>query len=210
MFEIVYSSIEKAVEVLGTLGYPGVFFMSLLDRLTVFLIPAEIVLPAFGVLVSNGKFVFWQVMLWVTLGNFLGNLALYFVFLKGGRPFLERYGKYFLISKHDLEHLDRWFVKYGDKIVFWGYFIPSSGRSIVPIPAGISRMSLSKFSFYTFFGSMPLNFLYVYIGVKAGDALVSKMFGYFEKFNYVFVFLLVVLVIWYIYRHKKRKHLIHE
>ena len=145
------SSIDKAVGFLESLGYAGVFFVSLLDRLTVFLIPAEIVLPAFGILVSQAKFSFWPVMIWVTVGNFLGNLGLYFVFLKGGRPFLEKYGKYFLITKHDLEHLDKLFLKYGDKIVFWGYFIPSAGRSIIPIPAGISKMNLYKFSLYTFF-----------------------------------------------------------
>ncbi len=208
MFEIFSSSIDKVVWFLGSLGYAGVFWASFLDRLTIFLTPAEIILPAFGILISQAKFSFWPVMAWVTLGNFLGNLALYLIFLKGGRLFLEKYGRYFLITKHDLEHLDRWFVKYGDKIVFWGYFIPSSGRSIIPIPAGISRMRLSKFSLYTFLGSIPLNFLYVYIGIKAGDNL-DKVFGYLEKFNYVFVVLLVVLVIWYIYRHKKKKHLTH-
>src|SRR3989344_1590414 len=209
MFEILSSSIDKAVVFLGVLGYAGVFGASFLDRLTVFLIPAEIVLPAFGILISQTKFSFWPVMMWVTAGNFLGNLALYFIFLKGGRPFLERYGKYFLITKHELEHLDRLFLKYGDKIVFWGYFIPSSGRSIVPIPAGISRMNLRKFSVYTFFGSIPLNFLYVYVGIKAGNNL-DRIFGFLDKFNYVFVAMLAVLVIWYVYRHKKRKHLIHD
>jgi len=193
---------------LGVLGYAGVFGASFLDRLTVFLIPAEIVLPAFGILISQTKFSFWPVMMWVTAGNFLGNLALYFIFLKGGRPFLERYGKYFLITKHDLEHLDSWFAKYGDKIVFWGYLIPSLGRSIVPIPAGISRMKLSKFSLFTFLGSIPLNFLFVYVGIKAGDNL-DGIFNYLEKFNHVFVGLLIILVIWYIYRHKTKTHLTH-
>ncbi len=209
MFELFSSSIDKAVSFLESLGYAGVFWVSLLDRLTVFLIPAEIVLPAFGILVSQAKFSFWPVMIWVTVGNFLGNLGLYFVFLKGGRPFLEKYGKYFLITKHDLEHLDKLFLKYGDKIVFWGYFIPSAGRSIIPIPAGISKMNLSKFSLYTFFGSIPLNFLYVYAGIKAGDNL-DAIFSYLEKFNYVFVAAVTTIIIWYIYRHKMRQHLTHE
>ena len=210
MFEIIFKASGQIFEVIEAGGYVGVFILSFLDRLTVFLVPAEIVLPAFGVLVSQGQFDFWQVMIWVTIGNFWGNVVLYFIFLKGGRPFLERYGKYFLISKHDLDHLDKFFLKYGEKVVFWGYFLPSSGRSIVPIPAGISRMKLSKFSLFTFFGSMPLNFLYVYFGVRVGDEFFSKTLVYFEKFNYVFVALLIVLVIWYIYRHRKRKHLTHE
>lgn len=209
MFEILSYTMDKAVVFLEALGYAGVFWGSFLDRLTVFLIPAEIVLPAFGILISQAKFSFWPVMIWVTIGNFLGNVGLYFIFLKGGRLFLERYGKYFLITKHDLDHLDRLFLKYGDKIVFWGYFIPSSGRSIVPILAGVARMSLYKFSVYTFFGSIPLNFLYVYVGIKAGDNL-DGIFGFLDKFNYVFAAILAVLAIWYVYRHKKRKHLIHD
>ncbi|OGN02740.1 MAG: hypothetical protein A2651_00485 [Candidatus Yanofskybacteria bacterium RIFCSPHIGHO2_01_FULL_42_12] len=208
MFEILSSSIDKAVGFLGSLGYAGVFWASLLDRLTIFLIPAEIILPAFGILVGQGKFSFWPVMVWVTLGNFFGNLALYFIFMKGGRPFLERYGKYFLITQHELGHLDRLFLKYGDKIVFWGYVLPSS-RSVIPIPAGISRMNLSKFSLFTFLGSMPLNFLYVYVGFKADD-YIQKLLTYFEKFNYILAVLLIVLVIWYIYRHKTKRHLTHD
>src|SRR3989344_7919972 len=117
MLDIISSSTERIVNLLGTLGYSGIFFLSFLDRLTVFLIPAEIVLPAFGLLISQGKFVFWLVLVWVTIGNFLGNLLLYFIFLKGGRSFLEKYGRYVLISKHKLGHLDRWFLKYGDKVV---------------------------------------------------------------------------------------------
>ena len=209
MFELLSSSLDKVVIFLEALGYVGVFWASFLDRLTVFLTPAEIVLPAFGILISQEKLSFWPVMIWLTAGNFLGNLGLYFIFLKGGRLFLEKYGKYFLITKHELSHLDKWFAKYGDKIVFWGYFIPSSGRSIVPIPAGITGMNLSKFSLYTFLGSMPLNFLYVYVGIRAGDNL-DRIFSFLEKFNYVFVAILIVLVIWYIYRHKSRKHLTHE
>lgn len=208
MFELLSSSVDKAVSLLGGLGYYGVFFISLLDRLTIFLIPAEIVLPAFGILISRETLSFWPVMMWVTLGNFLGNLALYFLFFKGGRPFLEKYGRYFLVSRHDLGKLDKLFHKYGDKIVFWGYIIPSS-RSLVPVPAGISRMEFSRFSVYTFLGSAPLNFLYVYLGIKAGDKL-DKILVYFDKFNYFFISLLAVFVIWYIYRHIKGKHLTHE
>ena len=209
MLDIISSSTERIVNLLGTLGYSGIFFLSFLDRLTVFLIPAEIVLPAFGLLISQGKFVFWLVLVWVTIGNFLGNLLLYFIFLKGGRSFLEKYGRYVLISKHELGHLDRWFLKYGDKVVFIGYLIPVAIRSLIPIPAGLSRMNLSKFCLYTFIGSLPLNFLYVFVGMKAGDNL-NKILSYLEKFNYIIIVAVVILIIWYVYRHKTGRHLTHE
>ena len=74
MFNFLASSLEKATEILGTLGYAGVFSFSFLDRLTIFLVPAEVVLPAFGILISQGRFPFWPVMIWITIGSFLGNL----------------------------------------------------------------------------------------------------------------------------------------
>ena len=209
MLEIIFSFTERVINFLGTFGYFGIFFLSFLDRLTIFLIPAEIVLPAFGLLISQGKFVFWPVLIWVTVGNFLGNLALYFIFFKGGRSFLEKYGRYVLISKHELDHLDRWFLKYGDKIIFIGYLVPAAIRSLIPIPAGLSRMSLSKFCLYTLIGSLPLNFLYVFVGMKAGDNL-NKILDYFEKFNYIIIVAVIILIIWYVYRHIKNRHLTHE
>ena len=209
MFEIIYHISNWALEVVRQGGYLGVFTLSLLDRLTVFLIPAEIVLPAFGVLISRGAFIFWPVFIWVTIGSFIGNVVLYFIFLKGGRPFLEKYGRYLLISKHELGHLDRWFLKYGDKFVFIAYLVPTSVRSIVPILAGISKMNFFRFSWYTFISSLPINFLYMYVGIKAGDNF-NKILVYFVKLNYVVIVAIAILIIWYVYRHIKGKHLTHE
>lgn len=209
MFDILSSSIERVVGLIGAFGYTGVFWLSFLDRLTVFLIPAEIVLPAFGILVSQDIFSFWPVMIWVSIGSFLGNLALYYIFRKGGRVFLEKYGWYLLISKHDLSHLEQWFSKYGDWLVLIGYIVPTSIRSLVPILAGVSRMNTAKFLIYTLIGFIPLNLLYVVVGIKAGDNL-DKIFNYFEKFNYFIIAAIIILIIWYVYRHINKKHLTHD
>jgi len=208
MFEIISASVDKTLMIVGEFGYFGVFLLSLLDRVTVFLIPAEIVLPAFGILVSRGEFSFWLVMLWVCVGSFIGNLILYYVFLKGGRIFLENYGRYFLISKHDLEHLGRWFAKYGNKLVLIGYIVPTSVRSLVPIIAGVSKMNAGRFSLYTLIGFLPLNFLYVLVGMKAEENF-EQLIRNFERFNYVAIFIIAVLAGWYIYRHLTRRHLTH-
>lgn len=209
MVELFFFIGKWALNVIEQNGYIGIFILSFLDRLTVFLIPAEIVLPAFGILISKGEFLFWPVFIWVTIGSFLGNAALYFIFLNGGRSFLEKYGRYLLISKHDLSHLDRLFLKHGDKFVFFAYLVPTSIRSIVPILAGISKMNFVRFSLYTFVSSFPLNLIYIYAGIKAGDGF-NKIFDYFVKFNYVVIVAIVVLVIWYMYRHTKGRHLTHE
>jgi len=208
MFNFLSASIDRVVDIIGSLGYSGVFFLSLLDRLTVFLIPGEVILPAFGVIINRGELTFWPVFIWVTIGAFLGNLILYLIFLKGGRLFLEKYGRYFLIRQHELNHLDRWFSKYGDRIVLIGYLLPTSIRSLVPIPAGISGMNLAKFSFYTFVGSLPYNLLLLFLGIKAGDNF-DEIINYFEKFNYVVIAVIILVVIWYIIRHRKGRHLTH-
>ncbi len=209
MFSFLFSYAESVIGILGNSGYFGVFLLSLLDRLTVFLIPAEIVLPAFGILISQGDFLFWPVFIWVTVGNFLGNVALYWIFSSGGRPFLEKYGKYLLISHHDLHHLDNLFIKYGDKLLLFGYLIPTAVRSLVPIPAGLARVNLKKFSIYTLIGSLPLNVLYIIAGMKIGDNL-GRILSYFDSLNYIVIAVLVILIVLYIYRHKIHKHLTHD
>ena len=208
MYNFLTPYVEKVIGVLDNFGYFGVFSLSFLDRLMVFFIPAEVVLPVFGVLVGQGEFSFWAVFIWITIGSFLGNLALYGIFRKGGRPFLEKYGKYFLISHHDLRHLDRLFIKYGEKLLLFGYLIPTVVRSLVPIPAGIVGMNLKKFSLYTLIGSTPLNVLYIVAGMKVENNL-ERILGYFGSLNYVVITVLVALVILYIYRHKRHKHLTH-
>lgn len=209
MFNFVLPVIQWVVNLIGQSGYSGIFLSSFLDRATIFLVPAEIVLPLLGFLVAQGKFSFASVFILVTLGNLVGNFFLYWLFLRGGRPILERWGKYLLISKHDLEHSERIFSKYGDKIVLIGYFLPTIFRSLVPIPAGLFKMNRNRFLLYTFFGSMPLNLLYLFAGIKAGENLDLLLF-YFERFNSVIIVALVLLVIWYIFRHIKRKHFTHE
>lgn len=201
--------IEKATQWTLTIvsqgGYGGVFLLSLLDRVTVFLIPAEVALPVMGILVSQGKFGLWSVMFWMSLGSFIGNILLYCIFFWGGRTFLEKYGKYFLISKTELTHFDRWFAKYGDRIVVIGYLIPTSTRSLVPIAAGISRMSLLRFSLYSIIAFLPLNILYVYAGVKVGDNL-DLLNSYLHKLNYLVIVVLAIFAARLIYRHRLEKH----
>ena len=79
----------------------------------------------------------------------------------------------------------------------------------MPILAGISKMNFFRFSLYTFISSLPLNFLYIYAGIKAGDNF-NKIFGYFVKLNYVVIAALAILILWYIYRHMTGRHLTHE
>lgn len=189
-------------------GYGGAFFLSILDRVTVSLIPTEVLLPLYGILLGLGSFSFWPIFLIISIGAFAGELVLYWIFAKGGRPFLEKYGRYVLVYKHDLDHLDRLFAKHGTKLVFWGRFLPFA-RSIVAIPAGISRLNFKKFAFYSFWGMLPYNFFLLFLGEKTGENFAAIK-PYFDIAESVAVLIVAGLVGWYIYRHLKKRHLTHE
>lgn len=197
----------KSLALLEQLGYGGVFFLSFLDRATISLIPSEVLLPLYGFLIGKGIFSLMPVFLIISVGALLGEVVLYWIFAFGGRPFLEKYGKYFLVSKHDLGHLDRLVEKHGVALIFWGRFIPVA-RSIVAIPAGIARQGFKRFVFYSFFGMMPYNFFLIFLGQKTGENF-SAFSPYFNITEKAALLILALLVIWYIYRHLKNRHLTH-
>lgn len=209
MPDLISLIVQWSAEFIGKTGLAGIFLLSFLDRATIFLVPAEIVLPFLGFLIARGEFSFVSVLIFVTLGNLLGNLFLYWASFRGGRPFIERWGKYFFISKHDLEHSEKFFARHGDKIILAGYFLPTAFRSLAPIPAGLFRMAKNKFIWYTLFGSAPLNLIYIFAGIKAGENW-DLILSYFERFNFVIIMLFVLGSVWYVFRHIKKKHFAHE
>ncbi len=197
----------KSLELLERWGYGGAFLGSVLDRVTISLIPTEVLLPLYGFLIGRGVFSFLPIFVIISFGALVGEIILYWIFSKGGRPFLEKYGKYLLIYKHDLDHLDRLFLKHGQKLVFWGRLLPVA-RAIVAIPAGISRLEFKKFAFYSFLGMLPYNFLLIFLGEKTGENF-EKFRPYFDVAEKVTLATLILFIAWYIVRHLRRKHATH-
>jgi len=168
MISVVELVSNFAIYIIQTLGYWGVFIGMTLESACI-PIPSEIIMPFSG-------FVVWQgttnmTLLGITLvgafGNLVGSLIAYFVGWKGGRPFLEKYGRYVFISRSNLELADRWFAKYGWEAVLISRMLPVI-RTFISLPAGIAHMDLKKFSLYTFLGSLPWSFILAYIGVQLG------------------------------------------
>lgn len=189
-----------------------IFLLGVADRVTLVLVPSEIIVPFAGFLVAQGRFGFWPMLLVVNLGTLVGEALLFWISTKIGRWFFEKYGKYLLVSKHDLEHVDRLFKKHGGKIVFWGRIIPVA-RMLIAIPAGISRMPFGKFILYTFLGMIPYNLAMLYLGYLIGDnrqLLTETIDKYFGRFDLYGAIVFAGLIIWYILRHIKNKHLTHE
>jgi len=161
-------------------------------------IPSEIILPYGGYMVSRGILGYWQAVVAGTLGGTIGSCIAYYIGSVGGRPFILKYGRYFLISQHDLQTADRWFTRYGHQVVFWARLLPVV-RTFISLPAGISHMSFRRFLFYTILGSVPWSILFVYLGFKLGQNW-NHVRRVFEEFDLIILAGLIALIILYFAR----------
>ncbi|MEK7510189.1 MAG: DedA family protein [Patescibacteria group bacterium] len=186
------------ISVIATIGYAGIGVLMALESANI-PIPSEIIMPFAGFLVFQGKLSLGWVVFWGAIGNLAGSLVSYYLGFFGGRPFLEKYGKFFLISRHDLELADRWFQKYGAITAFGARMLPVV-RTFISFPAGVARMNIWKFSLYTFVGSLIWSFLLVYAGIVMGENW-HFLEGYVRKFDWVIIAMIGGLGIWWIQRH---------
>ncbi|MBD8135328.1 DedA family protein [Bacillus sp. CFBP 13597] len=143
-------------------------YMGILLGLMVEIIPSELVLGYGGYVVGLGKMNFWGALLAGVAGGTMAQLFLYWAGYYGGRPFLLKYGKYILIKENHIVHAEEWFKRYGVGVVFTARFIPVV-RHAISIPAGIARMSVWKFIFYTVAAVIPWTILFLTLGRILGE-----------------------------------------
>jgi membrane protein DedA with SNARE-associated domain len=160
MIDIAAYFSNLAINLVGTFGYYGVIIG------TAFF-PSEIIMPLAGIAVSQGKMTLWGIIGAAILGDVSGALIIYSIAYIGGRPLIEKYGKYILIDHNKLEQADTWFEKYGPEAVLISKLLPIMGR-VISVPAGIAKMSLKKFIIYTFIGTLPFAITLGYLGVQLG------------------------------------------
>jgi membrane protein DedA with SNARE-associated domain len=184
--------------VISTLGYGGVVLLMAIESACIPL-PSEIIMPFAGFLVYKGEMVLWMVALAGAIGCVLGSIPAYYVGLYGGRPLADKYGKYVLISKKDLDMADRWFAQHGEIIIFIARLLPAV-RTFIAFPAGVARMNMPKFIIYTFIGSFIWCWLLALAGMKFGEHWVDLKV-YFHQFHYVIVAAGLVFMAWYLRRH---------
>jgi membrane protein DedA with SNARE-associated domain len=153
--------------VISTLGYGGVLALMAIESACIPL-PSEMIMPFAGFLVSNGRFTLWGIALAGAVGCVVGSIPAYYAGMYGGRAFVERYGKYVLMSAEHLDWAERFFARRGDVTVFVGRLLPVV-RTFIAFPAGVARMPLGKFIVYTFVGSFPWCLGLGYIGMKVGE-----------------------------------------
>jgi membrane protein DedA with SNARE-associated domain len=200
--------LEKIIAVLATwimgvissMGYSGIVLLMGIESACIPL-PSEIIMPFAGFLVFKGEMTLWGVALAGALGCVVGSIPAYYLGMYGGRPLVEKYGKWVLISHKDLNWADKAFEKHGEIIIFIGRLLPAV-RTFIAFPAGVARMNMTKFVVYTFVGSLIWCYLLALAGFKMGENWESLKV-YFHEFHYVIAAAGAVFVVWYLRRHFK-------
>ena len=189
------------VATISRLGYAGIVLLMAIESACIPL-PSEIIMPFSGALVARGEFNLWLVGLAGAFGCVLGSLVAYWVGMYGGRPLAEKYGRYLLISSHDLDLADRWFDRFGEVIVFASRLLPAI-RTFIAFPAGVARMNLKKFVIYTFAGSLPWCIGLAYVGQRLGEKWDKDptLRTLFHRFDFIIGIVLVLAVAWWVWRH---------
>jgi membrane protein DedA with SNARE-associated domain len=159
-------------------------------------------MPFAGSLVTTGQFTLPLIALAGAIGCVLGSIPAYYLGAYGGRPLIEKYGKYVLLSHHDLDLADALFKKHGDPIIFFARLLPVI-RTFIAFPAGVVRMDMKKFIIFTFAGSLPWCYALGYLGKQAGDNW-EYLKPYFHRFDAVIGVVLVAGAGWWIWRHLRR------
>jgi len=191
------------VATISALGYAGVVLLMAIESACIPL-PSEIIMPFAGYLVSRGEMNLWGVGLAGAVGCVLGSLVAYWAGMYGGRPLIEKYGRYVLISHHDLDLADRWFARYGEAIVFTSRMLPAI-RTFIAFPAGVARMNLPRFIVFTFAGSLPWCLGLAYVGQKLGEQWNKDetLKTLFHRFDFVIGIIGLLAVVWWVRRHLK-------
>jgi membrane protein DedA with SNARE-associated domain len=181
-------------------GYIATAFLMMLESCNI-PIPSEIVIPFSGFLVVKEGFSFWGVVLASSIGCVIGSDISYFLGRWGGRPFLEKYGKYLLITKRDITISERWFDKYGEWTTLISRMLPFI-RTFISLPLGIYKVNFLKFNIFTFIGSFLWSILLTYLGVLAGNNWVVVK-NYIERFSFLIIFITLIAIIYFIYHKVK-------
>jgi membrane protein DedA with SNARE-associated domain len=189
------------INTISTLGYTGILVTMAIESACIPL-PSEIIMPFSGYLVTTGQFTMLGVTLAGAIGNVIGSIVAYYAGVWGGRPFVERYGPYFLVSRKDLDLADRWFQKYGEAAIFFSRMLPVI-RTFISLPAGLARMNFTRFVVLTFIGSIPWCYALAYVGVKMGERW-DLLREYFHEFDLVIGLGLVLLIGYFFWSHWPR------
>jgi membrane protein DedA with SNARE-associated domain len=197
--------VQFITHVIDVGGYAGIVALMGIESACIPL-PSEIILPFAGYLVFLGHFNLFMVATAGALGCNLGSVVGYWVGARGGRPLVERYGRWVLMSRHDLDRMTLFFARYGTITVLLARLLPVV-RTFIAFPAGIAKMSQVRFHLYTFLGSWPWCFVLSYVGMKLGEKWHTdpRFEQAFHRFHLAVELGLLALLLWFVWAHVSRK-----
>lgn len=199
MFEKLISVVSGfVIAVISAGGYLGVVLLMAIESACIPL-PSEVIMPFSGYLVYTGRFNLFWVATAGAIGCNLGSAVAYTVGYYGGRPMVERWGRYILLNQHDLDLAERFFGRYGNATVFFSRLLPVV-RTFIALPAGIGRMPQLRFHIYTFVGSWPWCYGLALVGVKLGEKWNSdpRLQQLFHRFDAAIAAVLLIGIVWFI------------
>ena len=174
MQSVINSVVQWSTHLIGSWGLPAVFVLMLLESACI-PVPSEAIMPFAGFAVSAGKLTMAGIIIAGVAGNLVGSWIAYAVGYYGGRPFVDRWGRYVLLRPHHLDTAQHWFDRYGAPVVFFGRMIPIV-RTFISLPAGFGRMNFWKFTLYTALGCIPWVAMLGYVGYKLGANQLEDAF----------------------------------
>ncbi len=180
------------------IGYLGLTLLMAIESACIPL-PSELIMPFAGYLVSTGTLNLLLAATAGAIGCNLGSLVAYEIGSYGGRPLVEKYGRWLLISRRELDWSEDFFKKHGFVAVFFARLLPVV-RTFIALPAGIARMPRARFHIYTFLGSWPWCLGLAYLGMKLGQNWRS-LGGYFHKFDAVIGVAILAGFAWFVWTH---------
>jgi len=193
------------IAVISAGGYLGVMLLMAIESACIPL-PSEIIMPFAGYLVFTGRFnLFWAATAGA-VGCNLGSVVAYEIGYYGGRPLIERYGRYVWLSRHDLDLAERFFQRFGSAAVFLGRLLPVI-RTFIALPAGLARMPRLRFHIYTFIGSWPWCFALAWIGMKLGEEWDKdpRLRHVLHRMDVVIAVLLLAAALWFVRSHWRNR-----
>ncbi len=185
---------DYITQFISSIGYPGVFILMTLESAAL-PVPSEVVMPFAGYLAYQGVFNLFLITIVGAAGCTTGSVISYYVGLKGGRPFIEKYGRYLFINSSHMELAETWFNKYGDRAVLFSRLLPVV-RTFISLPAGIGRYKLKKLVMFSFIGSLPWCFALAYVGFSLGP-LWKNIIGFFNELDIIVIAAIIMVVLYY-------------
>ncbi|MBR2143232.1 DedA family protein [Anaerovibrio sp.] len=168
-------------------------------------IPSELILGFAGYMIYIDRMTFIMATVAGMIGGMVGSILTYYVGHLGGRPFVDKYGRYFFIMKSHVDIAQEWFDKYGVKAVFFSRMLPVV-RTFISLPAGFAHVDMKKFVFYTFVGSLPWTMLILAIGMMLGEGWKVMMdVGHEISIAFCVIMVVIIAVLYFKYKKKKDK-----